>query len=183
MQPLPGRPPAAGFAALPRWMRIGIIAAAAAVIALGISVLVRVAVSTPAVPQGVIAAGDLAPGSCLLEPGSLDEYTVVECGRPHQQQVIAVVDLAFPDVLYNADESLAIYADSTCARLLEYRLYLPDDLEKQEFIAAAIAPPTLEQYEAGETETRCAVLDDPDRPETGGVSADLTEDLYRPIPQ
>lgn len=182
LQPLPGPPPPSGFGALPRWMRFGIIAAAAAVVALGVSVLVRVAVSTPAVPQGVIPAADLAPGSCLLEPGSLDEYTVVGCGRPHHQQVIAVVDLAFPGVLYDSDESLAIYAQSACERLLEYRLYLPDDLEKQDFAAAAIAPPTLAQYEVGGTETRCAVFDDPDRPDEGGVSDDLTDDLYRSIP-
>ena len=93
------------------------------------------------------------------------------------------MDLAFPGVPYSADESLAVYAEQTCLRLVEYRLYLPQDLVKSDYTAAAISPPTLEQYEAGDTETLCAVLDHPDRPEEGGVSADLTRDLYRPIPQ
>ncbi|CAN5496699.1 hypothetical protein BH09ACT4_BH09ACT4_08100 [soil metagenome] len=148
-----------------------------------LAVLIRVVLQTPVVPLGTTAADDLRAGSCLLEPGDLDTYTVVGCTTPHQQQIIASVDLAFPGVDYTADESLAIYAKYTCARLLEYRLYLPQDLVKSDFVTAAISAPTLQQYQAGDTATLCAVLDDPDLPETGGSSLDLTRDLYRPIPQ
>jgi hypothetical protein len=173
-----------GFGGLPRWLRIGIIAAATAVLALVIAVVVRIVLQTPAIPLGVTSVDQLLPGSCLLEPGgSADEYTVVGCSTPHQQQVIAKVDLAFPGVVYKADESLAIYANEVCNRMLEYRLYLVDDLVKTDFIAEAIAPPTLDEYDAGDTETLCAVLDHPDRPDEGGSSEDLTRDLYRPMPQ
>jgi hypothetical protein len=173
-----------GFGGLPRWLRIGIIAAATAVLVLIIAVVVRIALQAPAIPLGVTPVDEILPGSCLVEPGGTSgEYTVVGCSTPHQQQVIAEVDLAFPGVDYTADESLAIYADEVCNRLLEYRLFLVDDLVKADFIAGAVAPPTLEEYEAGETETLCAVLDHPDRPETGGSSEDLTRDLYRPMPQ
>jgi hypothetical protein len=180
----PETPARSGFRGLPAWLRIGIIAAATAVIVLIIAVIARLILQTPFIPLGTTATDDLLPGSCLVEPGGgSDEYTVVGCSTPHQQQVIARVDLLFPGVDYTADEALAIYADEVCNRLLEYRLFLVDGMEKGDFIAAAIAPPTLEQYEAGETETICSVLDHPDRPDEGGQSEDLTTDLYRPMPQ
>jgi hypothetical protein len=172
-----------GFGGLPGWLRIGIIAAATAVLVLIVSVIIRLVLQTPVVPLGQIAADDLVAGSCLLEPGDEDTYTVVPCSQPHQQQVIASVDLAFPGVTYTADSSLATYAGYTCDRLLEYRLYLPTDLVKLDYNMAAISPPTLDQYNAGDTSTLCAILDDPDLPEKGGVSADLTRDVYRPIPK
>lgn len=172
-----------GFAGLPRWLRIALIAAATAVVVLIIAVVVRIVLQTPIIPTGPTPADQLVPGACLLEPGDADEYTVVPCSTPHQQQVIASVDLAFPGVPYSADESLAVYAEQTCLRLVEYRLYLPGDIVKADYTAGAIAAPTLEQYDAGDTETLCAVFDHPDRPEDGGVSEDLTRDLYRPIPE
>jgi hypothetical protein len=174
----------AGFGGLPRWLRIGIIAAATAVLVLIAAVVIRLILQTPFVPLGVTSADDLVPGACLVEPGGdEDEYTVVNCGSPHQQQIIARVDLNFPGVPYSADESLAIYAGETCKRLLEYRLYLPDDMVKTDYDADAVNPPTLAEYESGDTETLCAVFDHPDRPDDGGGSEDLTRDLYRPIPQ
>jgi hypothetical protein len=176
-------PAATGFAGLPRWLRIGLVAAATAVVVLIIAVVVRIVLQTPFIPTGPTPADRLVPGACLLEPGDLDEYTVVPCSTPHQQQIIASVDLEFPGVPYSADESLAVYAEQTCLRLVEYKLYLPDDIVKSDFTGAAVAAPTLEQYDSGDTETLCAVLDHPDRPEPGGVSEDLTRDLYRPIPE
>jgi hypothetical protein len=47
---------------------------------------------------------------------------------------------------------------------------------------AAVRIPTLAEYQAGDTRTLCAVLDNPDAPDEGGTSADITGDLYRPIP-
>jgi hypothetical protein len=176
-------PVATGFAGLPRWLRIGLIAAATAVVVLIFAVVIRIVLQTPAIPTGPTPVDRLVPGACLLEPGDADEYTVVPCTDPHQQQVIARVDLEFPGVPYSADESLAVYAEQTCLRLVEYRLYLPGDIVKSDYTAAAISAPTLAQYEAGDTETLCAVLDHPDRPDAGGVSEDLTRDLYRPIPE
>jgi hypothetical protein len=176
-------PAATGFAGLPRWLRIGLIAAATAVLVIIVAVIVRIVLQTPMIPPGPTAADRLVPGACLLEPGDSDQYTVVTCSTPHQQQVIAKVDLAFPGVTYSADDSLAVYAEQTCLRLVEYRLYLPADIVKTDYTAAAISVPTVEQYDAGDTETLCAVLDHPDRPTLGGTSDDLTRDLYRPIPQ
>ena len=171
-----------GFGGLPRWLRIGIVAAATAVVALIIAVVIRIILQTPVIPLGETAVEDLQPGACLLEPGLASTYTVVSCATPHQQQVVAEVDLTFPGVPYTADESLATYAGLTCDRLLEYRLYLPDDIEKPEYAMPAIDPPTLADWEAGDASTLCAISDNPDRPEEGGVAEDLTRDLYRPIP-
>jgi hypothetical protein len=176
-------PVATGFAGLPRWLRIGLIAAATAVVVLIIAVVIRIVLQTPMIPTGTTSADRLVPGACLLEPGDADEYTVVPCSTPHQQQVIAEVDLAFPGVVYTADESLAVYAEEVCLRLVEYRLYLPEDIVKSDYTAGAISAPTLPEYESGDTETLCTVLDHPDRPDDGGVSEDLTRDLYRPIPE
>ena len=173
-----------GFGGLPAWLRIGIVAAATAVVVLIIAVVIRLILQTPVVPLGVTPADELVPGACLVEPGTdLDKYTVVACDTPHQQQVFARVDLNFPGVPYTADESLAIFARETCQRLVEYRLYLPGDLVKTDFDADAVNPPTLEQYDSGDTETLCGIFDHPDRPEQDGGSEDLTRDLYRPIPQ
>jgi hypothetical protein len=173
-----------GFAGLPRWLRIGIIAAATAVLVLVIAVIIRIILQTPVIPLGVTKAEDLVPGACLLEPGNSEaEYTVVGCATPHQQQIIARVDLNFPGVPYSADESLAIYARETCKRLIEYRLYLPQDIVKTDYDGDAVNPPTLAEYDSGKTVTLCAVFDHPDRPVEGAGSEDLTRDLYRPIPQ
>jgi hypothetical protein len=182
--PAPADEARTGFGGLPRWLRIGIIAAATAVLVLIFAVVIRIVLQTPIVPLGVTPVDRLVPGSCLVEPGSTDEqYTVVNCSTPHQQQIIARVDLNFPGVPYSADESLAILARETCQRLVEYRLFLPADIVKTDYDADAVNPPTLAEYEAGETETLCAVFDHPDRPEPGSGSDDLTRDLYRPIPQ
>ena len=176
-------PTPTGFNGLPRWLRIGIIAAAAAVLLLVVIVIVRVALQAPHIPLGTTTVDKVQPGSCLLEAGDLDSYTVVGCGSPHQQQVVASVDLAYPGVEYTADKSLAIYAGFACDRLLEYRLYLPSDLVKANYTMLAVNPPTLDRYTSGDTRTLCAVLDNPDIPQKSGTSVDLTSDLYRPIPQ
>jgi hypothetical protein len=173
---------ASGFAGLPRWLRIALIAAATAVGVLVIAVVIRVVLQTPFIPFGTTPAERVVPGACLREPGEADTYTVVSCSTPHQQQVIAEVDLDFPGVQYTADSALAEYARQTCARLLEYKLYLPQDLKRTEYAMAAVRIPTLAEYQAGDTRTLCAVLDNPDAPDEGGTSADITGDLYRPIP-
>lgn len=175
-------PAKSGFAGLPRWLRISLIAAATAVVVLIFAVVIRVALQTPLIPYVVTPADKLIPGSCLLEPGDDEKYTVVACSTPHQQQVIAEVDLDFPGVDYTADESLAVYAQETCDRLLEYRLYLVEDLEKSDYAMAAVGAPTLDEYQNGSTTTRCAILDNPEQPTKGGTSEDLTRDLYKPIP-
>lgn len=172
-----------GFRGLPRWLRIGVIAAGVAVLLLALLVIVRLIAQAPHIPLGATAVDKLQPGSCLLEPGNSEKYTVVSCGTPHQQQVVARVDLAYPGVDYHSDESLAIYAGDACDRLLEYRLYLPSDLVKADYAMLAIDPPTLDRYTSGDTHTLCAVLDNPDLPKKGGSSVNLTTDLYSPIPQ
>jgi hypothetical protein len=173
---------ASGFAGLPRWLRIALIAAATAVGVLVIAVVIRVVLQTPFIPFGPTPAERVVPGACLLEPGEADRYTVVACSTPHQQQVIAEIDLDFPGVQFTADSALAEYARQTCSRLLEYKLYLPQDLKRAEYTMAAVRIPSLADYEAGDTRTLCAVLDNPDAPEEGGSSADIVGDLYRPIP-
>ena len=180
----PGPAPAgaSGFAALPRWLRIALIAAATAVGVLVIAVVIRVVLQTPFIPLGPTSAERVVPGACLLEPGDADQYTVVACSTPHQQQVIAEVDLDFPGVQYTADSALAEYARQTCARLLEYKLYLPQDLKRNDYTMGAVRIPSLAEYQAGDTRTLCAVLDNPDAPDEGGSSADIVGDLYRPIP-
>lgn len=160
------------------------VAAITAVVVLIVAVVIRIVLQTPVIPTGVTSADRLLPGSCLLEPGSDEkEYTVVPCSVPHQQQIIASVDLDFPGVPFTAAESLAIYAQETCDRLLEYRLYLPKGLEKNEWKMSAVAPPTLAQYEAGDSETLCAIYDNPEFPDEGGSAENVTIDLYSPIPE
>lgn len=163
-----------GFFALPSWLRIALIAAGTAVVVLIVAVILRVILQTPFIPYGVTAIDKLVPGACLVEAGDAEKYTVVSCTDPHQQQVIAEVDLDFPGVPYTADSALSVYAHETCDRLLEYKLYLPKDLKKTDYAMSAIRIPTLAQYQAGTTTTLCTVAD--------VKAADLRTDLYRPIP-
>lgn len=180
----PAAPASTGFGGLPRWLRIGIVAAATAVLVLVIAVVVRVALQSPFIPLGQTAAERLQPGACLLEPGGgAQSYTVVSCSSPHQQQVVAEIDIAFPDVGYSSQEALDVYAGYSCDRLLEYRLFLDDDLVKADYAMTAVSTPTLDQYGAGDAMTLCAIGDNPELPDKGGVADDLTRDLYRPIPQ
>jgi hypothetical protein len=177
-------PDASGFGGLPRWLRIGIVAAATAVVVLMIAVVIRVILHSPFIPLGPTPIDRLQPGSCLLEPGTgAEQYTVVACSSPHQQQVIAEIDIAFAGVPYDSVEALQIYAGYSCDRLLEYRLFLVGDLTKADYTMSAVSTPSLEQYAAGEAATLCAIGDNPDLPEAGGTAEDLTRDLYRPIPQ
>ena len=182
MSDAPTTPATSGFAGLPRWLRLSLIAAATAVALLVLAVVVRVTLQSPIIPLVVTPVDKLIPGSCLQEPGDADTYTVVACVTPHQQQMIAEVDLDFPGVDYTADSALAEYAMQACDRLLEYKLFLVPELVKSDFAMAAIGVPTLAEYQAGHTTTRCAVLDNPDVPDKGGTSVDLTVDLYKAIP-
>lgn len=180
----PATPASSGFGGLPGWLRIGIIAAATAVLVLVIAVVVRIILQNPIIPLGPTATADLQPGSCLLEPGGgSGTYTVVSCSSPHQQQLIAEIDIAFPGITYSSQQALDIYAGYSCDRLLEYRLFLQDDVVKSDHVMTAVATPTLDQYDAGDAMTLCAVGDNPDLPDQDGVADDLTRDLYKPIPQ
>lgn len=176
--------PATGFGGLPRWLRIGIVAAATAIVVLVIAVVIRIVLQAPIIALGPTPADRLEPGACLVEPGAnAEQYTVVACSSPHQQQVIAQIDIAFPGVPYNSDEALGIYAGYSCDRLLEYRLFLVAGLTKSEYVMTAVSIPTLDEYNAGEAATLCAIGDNPDLPEPGGIAEDLTGSLYEPIPQ
>lgn len=159
-------------------------AAATAVLVLIVAVVVRIALQNPIIPLGSTPTEALQPGSCLLEPGGgEDTYTVVSCSAPHQQQLIAEIDIAFPGVEYTAQDALDVYAGYSCDRLLEYRLFLEDGLTKSDYVMTAIATPTVDQYNAGDAMTLCAIGDNPDLPEKGGIADDLTSDLYQAIPQ
>lgn len=161
---------------LPRWARLGIVALLAIVVALVALVLVRVLTRVPAIPLGVTATSDLRTGSCLAESGrDLAEYTVIPCTEEHPQQVFATADLDLDDTVYAlVDDALAEFGDKVCERYLEYRLFLLADLEKQDYVAFAIAVPDPAAFAEGDTDALCAIA-----PEDGGT---ITGDLHRPMP-
>jgi hypothetical protein len=165
-----------GWAALPRWARLGLIALAAVVVALIAIVVVRLVTRVPPIPYGVTATDDLRPGSCLAESqADLDEYTVIPCGQAHPQQVFATADLELDDTVYAlVESSLVTFGDQVCDRYLEYRLYLREGLETGGYEAYAIAVPDPEAYAAGDTEAVCALA--------AADGTDITGDAYRPMP-
>ena len=165
-----------GWAALPTWARIGIIALAAIIVALVAIVAVRLATRVPPIPLGVTSIDDLRPGSCLAEPQrDLAEYTVVACGEEHPQQAFATADLDLEeDVYVLVESSLATFGDEVCDRYLEYRLFLREGLETSDYEAYAIAVPDPDSYAAGDTEALCAVA--------SADGTDITGDAYRPMP-
>lgn len=169
-------PPRRGWSALPRWAQLGVVVLAAVILAIATILAVRLVTRIPVISPGVTAADAVVPGSCLAEDDrSLPEYTVVGCGQPHPVQVFATADVGLDDVVYDSSQGvLDAFADEVCKRYLEYRLFLPSDLEKRDYTAWAIVVPTREQYRAGDTEALCVIA-----LEAGGT---LTGDLYRPLP-
>lgn len=165
-----------GFAALPTWARVGLIALAAVLVALIAIVAIRLATRVPPIPHGPTAVADLRPGSCLAEDGAdLEQYTVVPCTQDHPQQVFATADLDLQPTTYALVESaLAQFGDQVCKRYLEYRIFLHPDLETSAFEASAIAVPDPEAFAAGDTDALC-VLKSAD-------GAAFTGDAYRPMP-
>jgi hypothetical protein len=168
--------PVRRWSALPGWARIGILVLAAAVVALLVFVVVRVATRVPSIPLGVTAIDELRPGSCVAEDErDRDEYTVVACGAAHPQQVFAPADLELDDQVYPlVDDVLATFGDQVCDRYREYRLFLREGLETGDYEAYAIAIPTSEAYEAGDTEALCVIV--------ARDGAAITGDLYRAMP-
>lgn len=164
------------WSALPRWARLGLIALAAVVVALLVLVVVRVITRNPPIPLGVTSVAELRPGSCVAEAAlDRDEYTVVSCADEHPMQVFATADINIEEVIYReANAVLGAFASSVCDRYLEYRLFLQPDFEKLPYEAVAIAVPTTDEYEAGDTDALCVI-----RKESGEP---LTGDLYRAMP-
>lgn len=159
----------------PRWGLIGLIAAATIVIALIAIVGFRALQSVPRPPLGETAVADLQLGSCLAEgDADLGEYTVVECGGAHPQQVVGPVDLSIDPGEYSRLSAMTSYAQAVCDRFIEYGLYLRDGVTQDEYALTAMAVPTEDEFADGRTTAYCAVsaLD----------GSDLTEDLYRPVP-
>lgn len=173
----PEIPPATGrWAALPRWARIGLIALVAVVVALVAVVVVRVVTRVPPIPVGATAVGDLREGSCLAEADLTREtYTVVPCNQEHPIQVFATASLELEDSVYTTvGQSLVTFGDEVCQRYLEYRLFLVDDLAKNDFEAYAIAVPDPLAYAAGDTDALCVIA-----PLAGGM---MTNDHYQAMP-
>ncbi|MEO8529357.1 MAG: hypothetical protein ABI435_09770 [Pseudolysinimonas sp.] len=169
-------PRKSAWSRLPRWGRIGLIAAVVVVLTLVGIVGFRILSKVPNIPLGVTAVGDLRDGSCLAEDGrDLAEYTVVPCTTAHPQQLFATADLDLADVVYAREGSaLDAFGDSVCGHFLEYRLFLMDHLRTNDYIAYAIDVPTPDEYLAGHTNARCAIAST-DR-------SNLTTDLYRQMP-
>lgn len=165
-----------GFSALPVWARVGLIALAAMLVALVAIVAFRLATRVPSIPYGTTATDDLRAGSCLAEAEpDLDEYTVIPCAQPHPQQVFASADLVLDDTTYGlVSSALDSFGDEVCTRYLEYRIFLLDGLDRRQYRASAIAVPTPEQFEAGDTDALCVIA-----PADGGT---ITGDAYRAMP-
>lgn len=169
-------PRSSRWSAFPRWARVALVVVAVIVIALIAFVVIRVATRVPPIPLGVTETHELRLGSCLADDArDAAEYTVVNCGDAHPQQVFAAADLSMNDSVYAAVEpALATFGDQVCRRFLEYRLGLLDDLVTFDLTAYAIAVPAADSYAAGDTVALCAVASADGSP--------LTSDLYRPAP-
>jgi hypothetical protein len=159
-----------------RWVLPVVIAAGAAVLALIVIVVLRVILANPAPPLGPTSTEDLQPGSCLAEAATdLTTYTVVDCGTPHPQQVVAEVTLTPEAVaVYSSYTSIHAYVEAICDRLIEYDLYVEAGTGRSGHDLVAIGVPDQRAWNAGDDTALCAIV-----AEDG---ADLTGSLYRPMP-
>lgn len=158
-----------------RRARLGLVTAAAIVVALLLLVGVRALVANPGPTLGPTAAADLVLGSCLLENGpDLDRYTVIDCNSSHPQQVVASMDLTVAAESYTSFESVSAFAVEVCNRYLEYGLFIRPEAQSTDFALAPIAVPTRKQFTAGRTTALCAI--------TAADGSQLAGSLYRPMP-
>jgi len=165
-----------GWSGLPRWARIGIIALGVVILVLVAIVPIRLLTRVAPITYGATDVDDLRPGSCLTESDQrLETYTVTSCAIAHPLQVFADVDLDLDEDVYaETGSALQAFADATCDRFLEYRLFLVPELEKNDYAASAIDVPTPEEFAAGDTVALCVLAAD-----DGG---DITGDAYRALP-
>lgn len=157
-----------------RWGRLAIIAGAAVLVALLALLVVRVLITNAKPPLGVTSVADLQPGSCLAEGATdAEEYTVVDCATPHEQQVVATVDLSLGRDAFTSFEAMPALAQEVCDRYLEYDLFVEQPGTDDRLSMVALGLPTEAEFESGRTEAFCAVV------ATDGSK--LTTDEYRPI--
>jgi len=157
-----------------RWGRLAINAGAAVVVALLVLLVVRLIIANAGPALGVTPVADLQPGSCLAEGSTkAEEYTVVDCSTPHEQQVVATVDLSLGRDVFTSFDAMPALAQEVCDRYLEYDLFVEQEAHEDRLSMAALGLPTEAEYEAGRTDAFCAVV------ATDGSK--LTTDEYRPI--
>lgn len=167
--------PAAKPAFRPSWALIGLVAAGTVLVIILAVIVVKVVAATPQPRLGVTASDELQPGSCLDEGAvDLDQYTVVDCGRPHPQQIVASIDLGKSENVYTQYDAMSSYAQEICDRLIEYRLYLREGPSYDRYELVVVAMPTQAQFDEGRQFALCAIVD-PD-------GDDLTESFYRAMP-
>ncbi len=160
-----------GWARLPRWGRIGIIAGAVAVVGIAGVVGVRVASRWAPIPTGVTAVGDLRPGACLAEASPTVDVEVVPCSAEHAAEVFAVAKLDLDDDVYaQVSTALQQFADAVCGRYLEYRLFLDPGIARSDWSTAAIAVPDPDAFAAGDQDALCVVTPADGGTVTGGIS-------------
>lgn len=153
-----------------------LIAGGAAVLALVLVIIFRVVLANPAPPLGPTAAHDLVPGACLAEDAAdLATYTVVDCGVPHPQQVVAEIELTNDAVgVYTSYTSITSYVEEICDRLIEYDLYVTEGAGRDGHDSVALAVPDRRQFETGTDTALCAIV--------AQDGSELTRSLYRPMP-
>jgi hypothetical protein len=159
----------------PRWAIVGVIAGLTVLIIIVVVIIVKVAVNSTLVPLGVTSANELQTGSCLAEGATdLAEYTVVDCGLPHPQQVVALIDLGKTDNIYTQFSAMSSYAQEICDRLIEYRLYLREGPTYDDYQLVVVGMPSEQQFADGGQFARCAII------HTAGD--ELTESYYKAMP-
>lgn len=93
---------------------VGLVAVVIAVLVVGVLVVVGATVS-----DSSTALVDLEPGDCFelpdsVETGSLETVTTLDCGEPHDAEVVAVGALGAADRDYPADDVLFAEVESLC---------------------------------------------------------------------
>lgn len=159
----------------PRWALIGIIAASVVLFIILAVIVVKVVAASPPVQLGVTDAGDLQLGSCLEQAAvDLEEYTVVDCGLAHPQQIVATIDLGKTENVYTQYSAMSVYAQEICDRLIEYRLYLREGPAYDDYEFVVVDMPSQGEFDDGEQRALCAII--------ASDGDDLTESYYRAMP-
>jgi hypothetical protein len=114
---------------------------------------------------------DLAVGMCIDEEGlfGADYYAsvdVVDCGQPHYAELYSLFDIADPDAGYPGEDEVSTLADEGCGE--DFVAYVGTTWERSEYDYYSFYP-GLDNWEDGDHEVMCLVIDYDLEPLSGSV--------------
>lgn len=115
--------------------------------------------------DGMVDAGDLIPGDCVVAfdktGDAAAQYQLVDCSSPHAAELVYVAELADKFDTYLGARAISELSESICDDAMRYQLYLNWGPEQQERYPTARLHgvyQTRASWEQGRTGFQCFLL-------------------------